>query len=209
MATYGRQSLRDRFDTAPTPRIAHPPHTHHRDFYVATDGSYHRNAERAGMGVVIEARDGTRVARYALPTAAADNNIAEYQALHLGLDVLAARVPPTARVGVLIDHDELAMNVNTAALAARDGWHGEEIHVPFASRHHWRGIRARIAGFGALRAAVIDGSDNPAHPLANAPDQYAHVNHEPARCVRPETGPSSNGGPGVLPPSRADRHASD
>lgn len=209
MATYGRQTLRDRFDTAPTPRIAHPPHTHHRDFYVATDGSYHRTVNRAGMGVVIETRDGTRVARYALPTAATDNNVAEYQALHFGLDVLAVRAPPTARVGVLIDHDVLARNVNAAALATRDGWHGDEIRIPTASRNHWRGIRARIAGFAELRAAVIDGSDNPAHPLANAPEEYAHVNREPARCVRPEAGPPLSGDPGFPPPSRADRHAGD
>lgn len=208
MATYGRQSLRDRFDTAPTPHIAHSPRTHHRDFYVATDGSYHHHADRAGMGVVIETRDGTRVERYALPTAATDNNVAEYQALHFGLDVLAARIPPAARVGVLTDHDGLAANVNAATLLARDGWPTEEITVPPGSRYHWRGIRARIAGFEELRAAVIDGAVNPAHPLANAPEEYAHVNHESARCVRPETA-SATTGPGVPPPSRADRHASD
>jgi ribonuclease HI len=210
MATYGRQSLRDRFDTAPTPHIAHPPRTHHRDFYVATDGSYHLNAGRAGMGVVIETRDGTRVARYALPTTATDNNVAEYQALHFGLDVLAARAPPTARIGVLTDHDGLGANVNAAALLARDGWYPGEIRIPPASRHHWRGIRARVAGFDELRAAVIDGGENPAHPLANAPERYAHVNREPARCVRPDA-PSraSTGGPGVPPPSRSDRHAGD
>lgn len=208
MATYGRQSLRDRFDTAPTPHIAHAPRTHHRDFYVATDGSYHRSPDRGGMGVVVEARDGTRVARYALPTAAADNNVAEYQALHFGLDVLAARAPSTARVGVLTDHDGLAANVNATTLPAREGWPTGEITVPSGSRHHWRGIRARIAGFEELRAAVIDGADNPAHPLANAPEEYAHVNREPARCVRPDISRTTTG-PGTPPPSRADRHASD
>lgn len=208
MAAYGRRILRDRFDTAPTPRIAHPPRTHHRHFYVATDGSYHLDAGRAGMGVVIEARDGTRVARYALPTTATDNNVAEYQALHFGLDVLAARAPPTARVGVLTDHDGLASNVNAAALAARDGWYDDEIRVPPASRNHWRGIRARIAGFAELRAAVIDGAENPAHPLANAPAEYDHVNREPARCVRPGRIPTKSE-PGAPPPSRGDRHASD
>lgn len=209
MAAYGRQTLRDRFDTAPTPRIAHPPRTHHRDFYVATDGSYHLNAGQAGMGVVIETRDGTRVARYALPTTATDNNVAEYQALHFGLDVLATRAPPTARVGVLTDHDVLARNVNAAALAARDGWHADGIRVPPASRNHWRGIRARIAGFDELRAAVIDGGENPAHPLANSPEEYAHVNREPARCVRPELDAATSPGSGVPPPSRADRHTGD
>lgn len=207
MATYGRQSLRDRFDSAPTPHVAHPPRTHHRDFYVATDGSYHLHDHRAGMGVVIETRDGRRVARFALPTTATDNNVAEYQALHFGLDVLAVRTPPGTRVGVLIDHDSLATNVNAAALSAHDGWHPGEIRVPPESCHHWRGIRARIAGFGELRAAVIDSTENPAHPLANAPERYDHVNREPDRCVRPE--PHAKRGPGVPPPSRADRHASD
>ncbi|MEM4782075.1 MAG: reverse transcriptase-like protein [Halalkalicoccus sp.] len=209
MAAYGRQSLRDRFDSAPTPHVAHPPRTHHRDFYVATDGSYHLRERRAGMGVVIETRDGRRVARFSLPTTATDNNVAEYQALHFGLDVLAARAPPNARVGVLTDHDSLATNVNSVALS-RDGWTPGEIRVPPASRNHWRGIRARIAGFAELRAAVIDGTENPAHPLANAPEEYAHVNREPDRCVRLEVAPvDDRGGPGVPPPSRADRHASD
>jgi hypothetical protein len=207
MAAYGRRSLRDRFDSAPTPHVAHPPRTHHRDFYLATDGSYHLHDHRAGMGVVIETRDGTRVARFALQTTATDNNVAEYQALHFGLDVLAARAPENARVGVLIDHDSLATNVNSASLT-QNGWGPGEIHVPPAGCHHWRGIRARIAGFGELRAAVISGTENPAHPLANAPNEYAHVNREPARCVRPDTAPV-NTGPGVPPPSRADRHASD
>ncbi len=208
MATYGRQSLRDRFDTAPTPHIAHSPRTHHRDFYVATDGSYHQSPERGGMGVIVETRDGTRVARYALPTAAADNNVAEYQALHFGLDVLAARAPSTARIGVLTDHDVLAANVNATTLPAHEGWPTEEITVPPGSRYHWRGIRARIAGFEELRAAVIDGADNPAHPLANAPEEYAHVNREPARCVRPDVSRATTS-PGAPPPSRANRHASD
>lgn len=209
MAAYGRRSLRDRFDSAPTPHVAHPPRTHHRDFYVATDGSYHLHDHRAGMGVVIETRDGTRVARFALPTTATDNNVAEYQALHFGLDVLAARAPPTARVGVLTDHDSLATNVNSAALT-HDGWGPGEIRVPPASQNHWRGIRARIAGFEELRAAVLDGTENPAHPLANAPEEYAHVNREPDRCIRPEADAApTRGAPGVPPPSRADRHASD
>lgn len=209
MAAYGRQSLRDRFDGAPTPHIAHPPRTHHRDFYVATDGSFHHASDRAGIGAVIEAGDGTRVARCALPTTAPDNNVAEYQALHLGLDVLAERAPPSARVGILVDHDQLAANVNAATLATAGGWFPPEtFQVPAASRHHWRGIRARIAGFDELRAAVIDGDDNPAHYLANAPEQYAHVNDEPDHCVLP-TDPSGASDSRYPPPSRADRHAGD
>jgi len=145
-----------------------------------------------------------------------DNNVAEYRALHLGLDVLAARAPRTARVGVLVDHDDLAANVNQAVLAAdHPDWKpARPISVPEATEHHWRGIRARIAGFDELRAARIDSGTNPAHPLANSPNEYAHVNAESDRCVVPEL-PSTTGRSGrrdepqIPPPSRAERRAGD
>ncbi|MFB6090666.1 MAG: ribonuclease HI [Halobellus sp.] len=231
MAAHGRSTLRDLFDDSPTPHIAHPPRTHHRHFYVATDGSYRRDGDAGGLGVVIEARDGTRVARLSLPDAAPDNNVAEYRALHLGLDVLAARAPDDARVGVLVDHDTLAAAVNGEVLAGAGGdaeWrpNGRE-RIPPGSETHWRGICARIAGFGALRAARIDGRENPAHPLANAPSEYAHVNRRADRCVIPEPigadpaldagGPGGStageaaeeGEPQYPPPSRFEGRASD
>jgi hypothetical protein len=213
MAARGVPGLADLFDEAPTPHIAHPPHTHHRDVYVATDGADHGHA--GGLGVVVETRDGRRLTRVARPDAVPDNNVAEYRALHLGLDVVATHAPAGASVGVLVDHDELAANVNAATLAIRgtrtDGAAGSphSISVPVAGRNHWRGIRARIAGFGDLRAATVDGRENPAHPLANAPDQYAHVNREPSRCVRPQATVDPAGGAPAgpaadheLPPSR-------
>jgi hypothetical protein len=205
MAAYGRPALRDLFDDSPTPHIAHPPRTHRRDFYVATDGSFH--GDGGGLGVLIETRDGERVARLAVPDAAPDNNVAEYRALHLGLDVLAERAPPTARVGVVLDHDDLAANVNRAAIAARgpDARPPHPFSLPPATDHHWRGIRARIAGFEELRAARLDSRENPAHPLANDPEGYAHVNREPGRCVLP--GEPWAADEGVPPPSRADRGA--
>lgn len=208
MAAHGRPALRDLFDESPTPHIAHPPRTHHRDFYVATDGSF--RATGGGLGVVIETKDGTRVARLSVPDTSPDNNVAEYRALHLGLDVLAARSPPNARVGVLIDHDDLADNVNASVLAA-DHPGGQPpcpVSIPEASRHHWRGIRARLHGFGDLRAARIDSDRNPAHPLANTPDRYQHVNDSSDRCVLPAS-PQPSTDQQVPPPSRADRHASD
>jgi hypothetical protein len=210
MAVHGRQTLRDLFDDSPTPHIAHPPRTHHRHFYVATDGSYRRDG--GGLGAVIETRDGIRVARVALSDTPPDNNVAEYRALHLGLDVLAARAPPDALVGVLVDHDDLAGNVNSAVLETRQpGWHpGRQLSIPGGSEHHWRGIEARIAGFGELRAARIDSRDNPAHPLANAPGEYAHVNQQPARCVIPnETAGTETRDPQFPPPSRYDGAGSD
>jgi hypothetical protein len=211
MAVYHRPALRNLFDDSPTPHIAHPPHTHRRDFYLAADGSFH-DSGAGGLGVIIETRDGRTVARLSVPDQVPDNNVAEYRALHLGLDVLAARAPPTARVGILIDHDDLAANVNRAILAGQgnDFTPPHPFRVPPAAEHHWRGIRARIHGFAELRAARIRSGENPAHPLANAPDQYAHVNGQTERCVLPTTEPTRpQSGPGVPPPSRANRHADD
>jgi hypothetical protein len=207
MAPVGRRTrLRELFDDSPTPHIAHPPRTHRRDFYVATDGSFADG--EGGLGAIIEARTGERVARVALPDDAPDNNVAEYRALHLGLDVLAARSPADARVGVLVDHDDLAANVNAATLAAADPGYATVTapSVPSRTEHHWRGIQARIAGFADLRAARIDSGHNPAHPLANAPEQYAHVNREPARCLLPDLEERDEQ---IPPPSRSERRASD
>lgn len=204
MAAHGRSALRDLFDESPTPHIAHPPRTHHRDFYVATDGSFRPSG--GGLGVVIETRDGTRVARIATADSPPNNNVAEYRALHLGLDVLAARAPPDASVGVLVDHDALASDVNRTVLSRTypDG-RSPDLAVPAATGAHWRGIQARVSGFGAVRAARIHSDQNPAHTLANEPEQYHHVNREPDRCVLPE--PPTSRSAEVPPPSRANRHA--
>jgi ribonuclease HI len=209
MAVHGRSTLRDLFDDSPTPHFAHPPRTHHRHFYVATDGSYRRDG--GGLGAVIETRDGERVARVSMPDRVPDNNVAEYRALHLGLDVLAARAPPTARVGILVDHDTLATNVNHAVLAAShpDWKPARDIAVPTGSEHHWRGIRARIAGFDELRAACIASRSNPAHSLASSPEEYAHLRDQPDRCVLPETPTEHTESTQIPPPSRYDRRASD
>ncbi|RQG93817.1 reverse transcriptase-like protein [Natrarchaeobius chitinivorans] len=204
MAAHGRPALRDLFDESPTPHIAHPPRTHHRDFYVATDGSFRTSG--GGLGAVIETRDGTRVARIATADTPPDNNVAEYRALHLGLDVLAARAPRDVSVGVLVDHDALASNVNNAVLATNhpEGKSPRPLSVPAATGYHWRGIQARLSGFGAVRAARIDSDQNPAHPLANTPDRYEHVNSEPDRCVLPD--PIEHTATEFPPPSRADRN---
>jgi hypothetical protein len=211
MAAYRRPVLRNLFDESPTPHIAHPPRTHCRDFYVATDGSY-RSDHDGGLGVVIETCDGERVARLSVPDAVPDNNVAEYRALHLGLDVLAARAPDGIRVGVLVDHDDLAANVNRALLATRgpDMRPPHPFSIPGGTAHHWRGIRARVAGFRELRAARIDSGENPAHPLANTPSRYEHVNREPDRCVLPERSepPHAPSDDRYPPPSRADRDRS-
>ncbi|MCU4752790.1 ribonuclease H [Halobacteria archaeon AArc-curdl1] len=208
MAAYGRPALRDLFDESPTPHIAHPPRTHHRDFYIATDGSYRRTG--GGLGAVIETRDGTRVGRIANPDTPPNNNVAEYRALHLGLDVLAVRAPANARVGILVDHDDLASNVNRAILAAShpDGQPPRPYTIPERTGFHWRGITARLNRFGEVRAARIDSRDNPAHTLANTPEQYTHVTKELDRCVLPEPPePTQSETTQVPPPSRANRHS--
>lgn len=211
MAAHGRSTLRDLFDESPTPHIAHPPRTHHRDFYVATDGSFREHG--GGLGVVVETRDGTRVARVALEDTPPNNNVAEYRALHLGLDVLATRVPADASVGILLDHDDLAANVNATVLTAThpDWTVSTDVAIPPGSANHWRGIQARLNGFDEVRAARIRSDRNPAHPLANAPEEYAHVNRETERCVLPDRSDAARsdaGEDGYPPPSRADRHAS-
>jgi ribonuclease HI len=206
MAAYGRPSLRDLFDEAPTPHIAHPPRTHHLDFYLATDGSFRESG--GGLGAVIETRDGEQVARLSLPNNCPDNNVAEYRALHLGLDVLAARSPDDARVGVLIDHDDLAANVNVSVLDVRNARleTPHSISTPQSTGLHWRGIQTRLRDFADVRAARISGDCNPAHPLANTPEEYSHVNDEPDRCVLPEAPCSETQ---IPPPSRSDRGTGD
>jgi hypothetical protein len=195
MVGYGR--LRDLFDDAPTPHIAHPPRTHHRDYYLATDGSF--VAGRGGLGAIVETGDGERVLRVARVAESPDNNVAEYRALRLGLDALAGRTGSDASVGVLIDHDDLAANVNTAALGlAAPDWPAGPVRVPEAGASYWRDIRARLRGFGDVRAASIRSDDNPAHVLANAPEDYRHLDEGEASGGRDWE---------IPPPSRADRHA--
>ncbi len=208
MAPYGRPPLRDLFDDAPTPHIAHPPRTHHRDFYVATDGSF--VAGRAGLGVIVETGDGERVLRLARVDDARDNNVAEYRALGLGLEALAARAGAGASVGVLVDHDDLAANVNAAALGtAHPDWPTGPVSVPADAEAGWRAIREHIRGFGDLRAAAVRSDDNPAHGLANAPEAYRHVNLDGrvADDAATPSGPAAGRDWEIPPPSRADRHA--
>ena len=195
MATPGRRPLRNLFDEAPTPHIAHPPQTHQREYYVATDGSF--RPEGGGLGAIIETRDGTRLARVAVPDQTPDNNIAEYRAVHLGLDVLAAQAPATSRIGILVDHDVLAGSINAAVLR-HSHTRTEELPtptVPPQAANHWRGIEARIAGFADVRAARIDSDQNPAHPLANRPAAYPHLDTQQP--------PSKRRHSAQPPPSRA------
>ena len=199
MAPHGHPSLRNLFDDAPTPHIAHSPKTHHRDYYVATDGSFF--GDSAGIGAIIETGDGDCLSRIARTDDAPDNNTAEYRALAVGLDALAEHAPDTARVGLLVDHDDLAENVNAAALGMRDPEWPDRPSVPEPSRERWLTIRGHIDGFADVRAACVISDRNPAHVLANAPEEYGHVAGTPTRAAGREWE--------VPPASRADRHADD
>ena len=206
MAVFGSSSLRDLFDEAYTPLIGHPPWTHHLDYYLATDGSY--RTDDGGLGVIVETRDGREVTRLARVDSSPDNNVSEYRALHFGLDVLAARVPPTSTVGILVDHEQLAINVNTLALGDLDENGDSSIGIPDGAKHHWRGIQARLSTIEEVRAVSIDGASNPAHSLANDPRSYKHLASRPDRCVlsRYDRTAASDS---IPPPSRARRSSTE
>lgn len=205
MVGVGRPRLRALFDESPTPLIGHPPMTHQLDYYLATDGSY--RSDGGGLGVILETGEGQPVDRTARRDTSPDNNVAEFRALHLGLDIAAAMLPAGASLGVLVDHIELAENVNAIELSDANGTPlagPEAVSVPGGAEHHWRGIRARLAGTRTIRAACIDGRQNPAHWLANDPDAYAHLGARPTQHGL-ATGTSLRDSGAVPPPSRRRR----
>lgn len=204
MAFYGRAPLRDLFDDAPTPHIAHPPHTHHRDYYIATDGSF--GAIGGGLGAIIETSAGECVRRLAKTDDSPDNNVAEYRALELGLDALSKHATQSARIGVLVDHDDLASNLNVTALGINHpDWPAKPIRVPDASTSHWKNIQDQISGFADIRAACLRSNDNPAHVLANAPEEYAHLDND-TDISTTTTAPRDWE---IPPPSRSPQYADD
>lgn len=160
----GPPRLRNRFDEARHPPAQGAPWTHHREFYLATDGSVRGDGGR--LGAIVETIDGVRVGSWSRPAAVVDNNDAELKALHWGLDLLAARSPPRVNLGVLLDHDHLADSV--AAVAG-----GRGVAVPpiaSASPHHWGGILARLSRFESVGVGVVAADENPAHGVANRGD---------------------------------------
>ncbi len=204
MAFYGRAPLRDLFDDAPTPHIAHPPHTHHRDYYIATDGSF--GAVNGGLGAIIETHRGDCIQRLAQTDDSPDNNVAEYRALEVGLDALANHAAPTSRIGILVDHDNLASNLNVSALGINHpDWPVKQTQVPEASTTHWEHIQDRISGFADIRAACLRSSDNPAHVLANAPDEYSHLDTDTTISYSSSDSQDWE----IPPPSRSRQHADD
>ena len=196
MAYPTRRPLRALFDEAPTPLIAHPPQTHQRGYYLATDGSYRPGG--GGLGVLIEDAAGRTVRRLALPDTPPDNNAAEVRALAVGLRTLAACSPADARVGVIVDHDTLAAAVNGQLLGRPPASHLSAAQARrIGSDRHWRAICAHLGRFGALRVSTVPSAVNPAHPLANDPAAYAHLRTQPAGTHPERATPSA-----TPPPSR-------
>lgn len=170
--------LRDRFDEARHPPAQGRPRTHHRDYYLATDGSV--GPEGGRLGAVVETIDGVRVGAWCRRAPVADNNDAELKALHWGLDMLAARSPPRPTVGILLDHDLLGEGIARAVGTPRRP--APEPPIPSSSRHHWGGILARVGQCDAVGIAVAPGDRNPAHALAA--DGGPKVRGVGDRCVR-------------------------
>jgi len=203
MAAHGRPALRDLFDESPTPHIAHPHGPTIVIFYVATDGSFRDSG--GGLGAVIETRDGTRVARVATADTPPDNNVAEYRALHLGLDVLAAKSAARRR--------RRRPHRSRRARQQRQQRHPcdspsrrkspRPVTVPTATQYHWRGIRARLSRFDEVRAARIDSDQNPAHPSRTRRSNT--ITSTGARPLCPPETPEATATE-FPPPSRADRN---
>lgn len=208
MVGVGRPRLRELFDESPTPLIGHPPMTHQLDYYLATDGSY--RTDGGGLGTIIETSEGRPIDRTARADVSPDNNVAEFRALHLGLDIAESMLPAGASLGVIVDHADLAANVNAVGIDGTAGSLGtsDAVSVPTGAERHWRGILARLASRRDIRAACVDGRRNPAHWLANDPESYAHLGARPVdRGLA--AGTSLRGRETVPPPSRRQRQNSD
>lgn len=162
MVLRDRRGLRERFDDGRSTRPT-PPMTHRCDRYLATDAAI--VDRRAGFGAIVETSDGERIARWRRPGRVSDNNAAELLALHFGLDRIAQLPNPPTRLGILLDHDALAEGVTACVTGSLPS----PVAPPMrgGSRHHWGGIRARLAAIPDVRVAVVEGNANPAHRLAN------------------------------------------
>lgn len=190
MATWGGPArLRDRFDEAHHPAAQGQPLSHHRDYYLATDGSVGPDGGR--LGAIVETIDGVQVGAWRRGAPVSDNNDAELKALHWGLDLLAARSPPQPRIGVLLDHDLLGEGLARAVGAPHHP--APNSPVPSSSRHHWGGILARTSQCGSVGIAIVPGDRNPAHAVA-AGERLRSAGRGD-RCVRAATagGLRSNG----------------
>ncbi|QWC20645.1 ribonuclease HI family protein [Halorubrum sp. 2020YC2] len=125
-----------------------------RDVVLYVDGSSRGNPGPAGAGAVIRTEGGP-VARLGRPVgASAENNTAEYAALHLGLEALAARCDPET-VEVRID----------SRTVIDDVW-GDGDGVAAAAPYR-PAIRDRLAALSACEwTHLVDSDPNPADARA-------------------------------------------
>ncbi len=151
-----------------------------------TTARHHPAASRIAdfvLGVVVETLDGERDA--ALVSTPERNNVAEYRALHLGLDVLASRAPPNARVGFLIDHDRSRPTSTPRSLPRTARLRPATTLRRFRRRQGCTGAAFRHASMGSARSVrVADSGDEPRSATGYAPDQYATLRRA-GRCVLP------------------------
>lgn len=124
------------------------------DVVLYVDGSSRGNPGPAGAGAVLRAPD-TPTVRLGRPVGArSENNTAEYAALHLGLEALAARCAPDA-VEVRID----------SRTVIDDIW-GENDGIPSAAAYR-PAIRERIAALPVCEwTHLADADPNPADARA-------------------------------------------
>ncbi|WP_434531827.1 ribonuclease HI family protein [Haloarcula sp. NS06] len=96
-----RTAIEEVLESSPPPRQQAAAAVAASQVVLYVDGSAHSNGP-AGAGAVIQA-DGTPIARLGRPVGSrTNNNVAEYAALHLGLQALAARCDPES-VEIRID----------------------------------------------------------------------------------------------------------
>lgn len=174
MPGVSRPTLRDRFDIAPAPGSAGPPRTHHRDLYLASDGSYSIVGNSGGIGVEIQDADGERLGRIARAVDVPDNVHAEYLAAITGLEALSDSIGYGEAVGLLVDQLTVAEDLNRYAAFVNDPRRHDpvEARVPASLLDDWRGLRSMLDRAGDLRVVHVPGGSNPAHELARHPVRF-------------------------------------
>ncbi len=124
--------------------------TEDQDLCLYTDGASRGNPGPAGAGVVVVSRNGRTIAEKSVFLGKATNNMAEYQALVIGLRELGRFLPK--RLTIRMDSELIVKQLNGAYrvrnkdllpmyLEAKDligkfGIHVEVVHVPREQNQH-------------------------------------------------------------------------
>lgn len=133
----------------------------HEKLVLHVDGGARGNPGPAAIGVVLDAPDGTGVARLGETIGEATNNVAEYRALIRGLELAAAH--GAREVHVINDSELIARQVNGVYKVkhpAMRALHGEALSA-LARFERWRiesVPRARNAQADALVNRALDGT---------------------------------------------------